>query len=869
MTLDNSMSLAIAAYYSFPRKFSIHTLSLLLLLLGLVSPLANACDSPAASFCVDYFNSRDLSGPVVFTAAENAIDHTWQNTSPAPGVPVYNFSARWRGRFTFEAGSNIFRAVADDGVRVLIDGNKVVDGWKSQAATEYLATIPVSAGEHLIEVEYFQGWGSGRLLATWEPVRSCDLSVGQFCTAYFDNANLAGNPKLIAHEANINHVWTSAPAPNVPMNKFSGRWEGDFDFNPGTYTFTANVDDGVRLWIDDHLLIDDAWLSQAVTHYEEWFWLSGRHRIKVEYFQTYGNAVLQVGWNLIAPASTTTPTPIGSNALSPLGSNLSEWKDWSTEQPFIDLFKTSRNWITQAPGVWDTGEAQALALDPSGWVRSLPLATDTSVRYRTVSTLLLGGSDFAGIRPGGEYVVLYDGEGTLTYGLAATKITLHSSPGRDVINVDKNNTTGILITIASTDPNHTGNYLRNIRVVSPGVVCDDDALAFCYAESDPACQRSACRSMEAAVSDRLFHPLFLRNLVHYRALRYMNPQSTNVISNSMPQQVEWADRATLDKVRWSNQAGIPVEVAVGLSNLVKADPWLNMPHQASDDYIRQFARLTHQLLDPSRTVYVEYANEIWNTAFSAGSWVEKQGLAAWPNTPDSAYTKRINWYGRRTAETCDIWRTEWAGDADRVACVLSAQAANPWTANAALNCNLWNQAPCQSHGIKAVAIAPYFGHYLGNISTGPEVSGWTTDVDGGLGRLFAELSTGGQLTGGPTGGALGWSDQWIHQYASLAQTRKLKLLAYEGGQHLVGIGNVQNDVRVTNLFVTANRDPRMGDLYTSMLGNWRDAGGGLFMHYASMGQFGKYGSWGALENMGQLSSPKYDALIRFINANPR
>ena len=95
------------------------------------------------------------------------------------------------------------------------------------------------------------------------------------------------------------------------------------------------------------------------------------------------------------------------------------------------------------------------------------------------------------------------------------------------------------------------------------------------------------------------------------------------------------------------------------------------------------------------------------------------------------------------------------------------------------------------------------------------------------------------------------------------------LLAYEGGQSLVGIGSVTYNQSITNLFIAANRDPRMGDIYAKMLENWRDAGGGLFMHFLSVGQFSKFGSWGALENMLQQTSPKYGALYQFIQQNPR
>jgi hypothetical protein len=844
-------------------------LGLLLLAGGLLMGKAIACTIPTNRFCVDYFKGKPLAAPVVFTTTTSTIKYNWQSGSPNSAVPVDNFSGRWQGKYNFVKGQYIFRVLADDGVRLKVDGQVKIDGWKDQAPTEYRNTIPLTAGSHLIEVEYYEGYSGAKLEADWEPVRTCDTPRGKFCVAYFDNRNLTGNPRLLASEATIDHGWgTGSPAAVVPVDNFSGRWQGDFDFAPGTYAFNATADDGVRVLIDGQPIID-AWINQAATSYEAIRWLTGRHRVTVEYFDSYGGAALKAGWQLVSNSNAY--APIGSNAKSSIGSNLGAWRDWGTEQPFIDLFKTSRSWITQAPGVWDTGEQARLDLDANGWIRSLPAATDTSVQYRTVATLLLNGDDLNGLRPGGDYVVLYDGEGLITYSLGARKNTTLSKPGRDVITVDKNNGGGIQLTIAQTDPNRTGNYLRNIRVVANGVVCDDDLLAFCLTATNPACNRSACRTMEAAVNDRLFHPLFLRSLVYYQTFRFMDPFSTNVVDSAQKQLVDWAGRSTPSKSRWADQAGIPAEVAINLSNQMKADAWVNMPHRASDDYIRQFAKLARQQLDPTRKVYVEYANEIWNTAFPAGTWVEQQSLTLWPGGTDSPYTKRINWYGKRTAEMCDIWKAEWKGDEGRVICVLAAQSANTWTASAALDCSLWTAGkPCQSHGIGAVAIAPYFGHYLGSPNTEAEVTTWTTAADGGLAKLFAELNTGGQITGGPAGGALAQSKLWTQQYAPVAKNRNLRLLAYEGGQHIVGVGNVINNAKLTLLFTTANRDPRMGPVYQQYLNNWRDtAGRDLSVNFSSMGQYGRYGSWGVLENMNQTSTPKYDSLIKHIKANPR
>ncbi|PSO61827.1 MAG: cellulose-binding protein, partial [Cyanobacteria bacterium QH_2_48_84] len=144
-----------------------------------------------------------------------------------------------------------------------------------------------------------------------------------------------------------------------------------------------------------------------------------------------------------------------------LGTNLSGIYDWSTEMPFLNAFKSSRKWMTQAKGSWGTNEGNKLNLDENGWVKSLPSSED-SAEYTYVGTLLR--REIGGHYPGGKYVVLYDGKGDLEYGFDANKNGAQSTPGRDVIEVTPSNA-GIHLKITSTDPNKTGNYIRNIRVV--------------------------------------------------------------------------------------------------------------------------------------------------------------------------------------------------------------------------------------------------------------------------------------------------------------------------------------------------------------------------------------------------------------------
>jgi len=543
---------------------------------------------------------------------------------------------------------------------------------------------------------------------------------------------------------------------------------------------------------------------------------------------------------LIFTALLTAPQHPAYSQEARLGTNLSAVNDYSPQLPFVDLFRTSRPWLTQCitgtdPGcrsdnAWDTGEAALLDLDGSGWVRSLPTRAAAPV-FTSAATFWDVPPQF----PRGRYIVTYIGQGTIGYGLGARKDSTRSRTGRDVINIDPANG-GILLRITETDPQGSGDYIRNIRI---------------FSESD-----------EAIIESQRFAPAFLERLRPYQALRFMDWMQTN---NSVV--TSWNTRATPTDARYSTAKGVPAEVLIELANVTSASAWFTMPHQADDTFIRSFAELTKSLLAPALSIYLEYSNEVWNDVFSQGSWVEAQGNAAWPGGSASGFTKRINYYGRRSAEVCEIWRSVFADAPGRVICVTASQAANSWTASEALNCPMWSGGPCVNRGISALAIAPYIGDYIGNEDNASTVSSWSSRSDGGLLPLFRELTDGAVISAGPQGGALSQSFSWIDQNKSVAQQFGLALVAYEGGQHLVGTGSAANNQRITKLFTQANRDERMESLYLNYLQGWSSRGGGVFMHFTDISDYSVYGSWGALEEIGQVSSPKYNALWKYSLGN--
>jgi hypothetical protein len=71
------------------------------------------------------------------------------------------------------------------------------------------------------------------------------------------------------------------------------------------------------------------------------------------------------------------------------------------------------------------------------------------------------------------------------------------------------------------------------------------------------------------------------------------------------------------------------------------------------------------------------------------------------------------------------------------------------------------------------------------------------------------------------------------------------------------------------LFIRTNRNPRMKNLYTTYLNQWKAAGGKMFVNYTSVFPVGKDGSWGMLEFQDQEPglAPKYQALMEYIDHN--
>jgi glucose/arabinose dehydrogenase len=252
---------------------------------------------PSGQWRASYFANRTLAGTPAGERCEAALDNSWGSGGPTGvGVGTDNFSARWVKTQSFTAGSYTFTATADDGVRVYLDGTLIIDQWKDQAPTTYSATRSVTAGDHQLIVEYYEAGGGAvaRLSVTATPA-SCPTN--QYRASYFPNRTLTGTATVVRCETTLNYNWGSGspPGTGVGPDNFSVRWVATRSFaTTRTYTFTATADDGVRVYLDGTLIINQ-WKDQAPTTYTATRSVTaGNHQVRVDYYERGGGAVARL-----------------------------------------------------------------------------------------------------------------------------------------------------------------------------------------------------------------------------------------------------------------------------------------------------------------------------------------------------------------------------------------------------------------------------------------------------------------------------------------------------------------------------------------------------------------------------------------------
>ena len=121
---------------------------------------------------------------------------------------------------------------------------------------------------------------------------------------YWAVPDLSGEPRLTRGEDAVAHNWVNgAPADSLPSDSFSAEWTGDFDFAAATYRFIGLADQGVRVFLNDGLLLDNWDGETAGPLTVDTVLEAGTHSVRVEYWEETGPAMVYVFWFQSVPAT--------------------------------------------------------------------------------------------------------------------------------------------------------------------------------------------------------------------------------------------------------------------------------------------------------------------------------------------------------------------------------------------------------------------------------------------------------------------------------------------------------------------------------------------------------------------------------------
>lgn len=516
-------------------------------------------------------------------------------------------------------------------------------------------------------------------------------------------------------------------------------------------------------------------------------------------------------WNETEQLEPIVPRTESTAPSVPLGLNLGSLNYYSPTLPFVDVMKNADEPKTTGEGgnPWDTDLMERVPRDEAGYPLELPytgpgIETPQWVRYSVVSLIY-----------GGRYTLLYDGDGDFEFPTVPATV-VSRAPGVVQFEVPQRDGS-LFMTLTRSQKN---DHVRNLRLLLPGFSPD---------------------------GAHRFHPRFLERVRGASVLRFMDWQRTNNSELSA-----WSDRATPEDSQ-ATWRGAALETMLDLAQAVNADPWFCVPHLADDAFIEQMATVVRDRLGPERVVYIEYSNELWNGIFTQAKWVEEQGCKEAKTTGGTCATDvgrmwaGVRWSARRAARVFEIFEGV-LGGTDRLVRVLGGQAAGAGRNEALLES--FNDRTVNTSGVRAdaLAIAPYFASGVSALAERKPTAALTVDDV----VAWAEGTIKSQVRDA------------TRENKRLADYFGLRLIGYEGGQHLVVGGAQSNDEALATLLIEANRDPRMAALYEKMFDAWyAESGGELLVLFNSAERPGKHGAWGLLESQEQPDdhAPKYRAFV--------
>jgi Ca2+-binding RTX toxin-like protein len=505
-----------------------------------------------------------------------------------------------------------------------------------------------------------------------------------------------------------------------------------------------------------------------------------------------------------------------------IGMNLAPVSYYGTEDPFVDRMKTSSAWAGKDASGTDV--TSSLQVDSNGYVIN---PGDYANLHVAVNV------DLKSAAPIDEYVLTYSG--TATVSITSGNIVSQTA-GKVVFDyTGGDNAPYVLLNFTGMSDS---NPLSNIHVVRSDQVSLFDA-------------------------GEIFNPDFVAKVSQWGVVRFMDWGKTNGSAAGT-----WDTRGHLTDASWTTAFdGVPLEAKVQLANEAHVDMWINIPTKADDTYVTNELTYIRDNLDPGLKVHVEYSNEVWNTGFAANGYAKAQATALWGTATGGGDANF--YYGYRSAQIASIAHQVFGDQsASRLVDVIAGQAVNTNVLSHILSGIAKAGLGSAASLFQDYAIAPYFGGELtsaaSNAADHATVLGWANSGAAGLDAAFHELEYGGSLSSNQSLAVVAAA---ITSSAAAANAAGLGLAAYEGGASMPSFPYpTAEQATITAFFGALMNDPRMGDLYTTLVHDLETAGATSFAAFNDVGGNSVWGYWGALDSIYDSDSPRYDALLAAATA---
>lgn len=270
---------------------------------------------PTDSWKATYYPTVNFVGTPVVRSA-NELDFYWGSGSPAAGIPTDNFSAVFERKLVLDSPRTFkLSGLADDGIRVYIDGIRQLNLW-ADGVNRFNKDISLTAGTHIVKVEYYDHKWSAAIDLDLQDITPVNVPPGYWKATLYPSADLTGTPVNAAYQ-DLNFYWGSgSPHVNIPSDNFSGVFEKTITVSQsGNYRFVGKADDGVRVYVDGVKKID-LWRDGVQTINTPIPLSAGNHQVRVEYYDRKYSAALDLQliedfWNAkFYPNSSLSGTPV-------------------------------------------------------------------------------------------------------------------------------------------------------------------------------------------------------------------------------------------------------------------------------------------------------------------------------------------------------------------------------------------------------------------------------------------------------------------------------------------------------------------------------------------------------------------------------